>query len=114
MKVMRKKVLVYDNEVGYFNLLVKSLTDGFEFIFYTGQQVVDSFDIVAFFMHDNIEALDIARLYDAGKPFILAADNSHAGIKHENNMYVINTALPREDILKMLRKIFKELAQPAV
>ncbi|SFQ77870.1 hypothetical protein [Flavobacterium akiainvivens] len=106
---MKKKVLVYDSEVGYYNLLKNNIKDGFEFDICNGCANSKGFDAVAFFMHDKIEALDIARLYSNDKPFILAADNGHAGIKQEENMYVINTSLPHDDILKMLKGIFNEL-----
>jgi hypothetical protein len=106
---MKKKVLVYDNEVGYYNLLVNSIKEGFEFTLYSGQGSGAGFDVIMFFLHDKIEALDIARLYDASKPFILAADNSHAGIRHDSNMYVLNLSLPQDDIMDMLNSIFNEL-----
>lgn len=111
---MKKKVLVYDNEVGYYKMLKEKIKEGFEFIAYAGQAGTKGFDAIAFFLQDKIEALDIARLCDNSIPFILAAHNSHAGIRHENNMYIINISLPVTDILDMLKQIFNELREPQV
>ncbi len=114
MTIMKKKVLVYDTEMGYYNLLKEKIKEGFEFIAYAGQAGTKGFDAIAFFLHDKIEALDIARLYDNSKPFILAADNLKEGMKHDRNMYVINISLPLTDILNMLRDIFKDLGKTPV
>jgi hypothetical protein len=109
--IMNKTILVYDTEGVYFNLLKDRVKGGFEFVAYAGQQQSKGFDAIAFFLHDTIEALDISRLYDRSKPFILASYNSRSGITHENNMYVINMSLPVTEILNMLNAIFNELKE---
>ena len=106
---MKIKVLVYDSEVGYYLLLKNNILKGFEFVLYNQADKNMSYDAVAFFLNNKIEAIDMLRLYDANKPFVLGANNGHDYVQHRDNAYIINTALPHNKIIACFKNLFKEL-----
>lgn len=108
---MKEKVLVYDNAKGHYRQLIQKMHSAFEFELYTGNKSSDGFAAVIFFLNDKIEVLHINSLYNANMPFVLVAPNGHMGIKHENNMYVINMLMPVKHILNMLTQLLAELQQ---
>ncbi|MFP9100696.1 hypothetical protein ACLI09_16725 [Flavobacterium sp. RHBU_24] len=69
---MKMKVLVYDNQIGYYKMLVDSLGKDISFILYDTLLPEVKFDVVTFFMGDELEAHDMAKLSNMSLPFILA------------------------------------------
>jgi hypothetical protein len=106
---METKVLVYDNEVGYYHLLKDVISDGFEFTLYNNSDNNSRYDVVVFFMHDEIEVMDMVKLYRRDIPFVLGADNGHTYIQHRDNAHIINTALSRDEIIETFIQLFKEI-----
>jgi hypothetical protein len=102
---------VHDNARAHYKLLIQKVHSAFEFELYAGSKNSNGFAAVIFFLNDKIEALNINNLYDPDKPFVLVAPNGHTGIKHDDNMYVINMLLPANNILKMLARLLAELQQ---
>ncbi|MES2487555.1 MAG: hypothetical protein V4581_16615 [Bacteroidota bacterium] len=106
---MKIKVLVYDSEIGYYLLLKNNILKGFEFVLYTKAEDSMGYDAVAFFLNNKIEAIDMLRLYDESKPFVLGANNGHSYVQHRDNAYIINIALPHNKIVACFKTLFNEL-----
>lgn len=108
---MKKRVLVYDNQKGYYDLLKDTLRAGYDFrLFNNGNDVKDEYDAVVFFLHDEIEFMDMVKLYNPEKPFVLGSSarrNEH--LDKKVNMVTIDLSQTKERIEKRLAEALQTL-----
>lgn len=113
---MKKEVLVYDNQTGYYDMLKSKLKEGFDFILFKSDmaRVVKEFDAVLFFLHEDLELIDLSRLYNAKIPLILGLSKTVFDANATmDNVYTFNLQQTKHGLLKSLRSIFKNLAVQA-
>lgn len=114
---MKKEVLVYDNQTGYYDMLKSKLKEGFEFILFTRgmKRMASEFDAVLFFLHEEMELMDLMTMYRNKVPLILGLSKSYdaAGDMGEN-VYPLNLQQTQKGIIESLKAIFNKLAIPAI
>lgn len=110
---MKKKVLVYDNQLGYYQLLNETLKSGsydFQLFDNTENDYKNRYDAVVFFLHDDIELLDMAKLYNPQTPFVLGmSKNSKDGTSAKENMFTVDLNQTRNGIEKKFIEVFDTL-----
>lgn len=105
---MNIKILVYDNQVGYFELLSSSFP-GYAFALYKPGKN-KRYDAIVFFLHDEIELLDMVRLYTGDIPFILASANTKAGSKNMKNLYTVDAGHTRDVLIANFEVLLQNIA----
>jgi len=112
---MKKKILVYDNQLGYYDLLKRTIKNGFEFsLFDENYHFLNSEDIVIFFLYDELELLDLVKLYREDVPFIVGCSKTHQHcLSGKENIYTINLGQTKDEIIKSLYEIFNIIQQTA-
>ena len=107
---MKKKVLVYDNQLGYYKMLVENLGKEISFILYDALLPEIKFDAVTFFMGDELEAHDIAVLSGMNLPFILATSkNGFQNTPGTKDIFHIDLRKTKDVILEKIQEIFSAL-----
>lgn len=102
---MKRKILVYDNQSAYFQLLSEIFIDRYEFIQITSGSVLsvdlDCF-MVCFFVYDEIELLDFIKLYTKDVPFIVGISNNDAAKNFMNhgNIQFLNLLKLRDELIE--------------
>jgi len=110
---MKKKVLVYDNQMGYYQLLNETLKSGsYDFqLFHNGSHNKDGYDAVVFFLHDDIEFLDLAKLYNPQTPFVLGSfKKSNPGVDSKTNIFTVDLSQTKDGIEKKFKEVFNVIA----
>ena len=109
---MKKKVLVYDNQLGYYQLLNETLKSGsYDFqLFNNGKDYKDGYDAVVFFLHDEIELLDLAKLYNPQTPFVLGSSKRNDEIDGKTNMFTVDLSQTKDGIEKKFIEVFDVIA----
>ncbi|MHA3787399.1 hypothetical protein ACX0HA_04250 [Flavobacterium hauense] len=107
-----KKILVYDNQNAYYELLKNSITEEYEFISAStvGFEFADSeCDMVLFFLYDEIELLDFVKLYNENIPFVLGIANEETAkdIVTEGNIQFLNLNNLKDELLADVKVILK-------
>lgn len=113
---MGKKILVYDNQKAYYELLESEMSEGFEFISInsaSAEFIHSEYDMVLFFLYDEIELLDFIKLYNEKLPFVLGVSNEETAksIVTDGNIQFLNLNKFREELLADV-KILLEVLQP--
>ncbi|TRW25382.1 hypothetical protein FMM05_08755 [Flavobacterium zepuense] len=107
-------VLVYDNQLGYYNLLNEEIINTFSFTLYDENKYNESYkyDVVVFFLSDEIELIDLLRLYEKSTPFIFASDKLKGTLLPiRENCYWVDLNYTRDVLLKELEAILKNIAK---
>ncbi|MXN90984.1 hypothetical protein GR160_07060 [Flavobacterium sp. Sd200] len=109
---MKKKVLVYDNQLGYYEMLVRTIKKGYEFFLYKNKSDADEeYDAIAFFLHDEIEHLDMVRVYRPELPFVFAIGNKQdASLKTPDNVFIIDLDRTKGAIVKKFKDVFRQIS----
>ncbi len=107
---MKKKVLVYDNQLGYYKMLVENLGKEISFILYDSLLPEIRFDAVTFFMNDELEAHDMVVLHGMNLPFILATSKSGIDVAAgTQNIFHIDLRKTRDVLLEKIKDVFSTL-----
>ena len=110
---MKKKVLVYDNQLGYYELLNETLnSESYDFqLFNNRKDYTNGYDAVVFFLHDEIEFLDLAKLYNPEMPFVLGSSKkSNNGLIDKANMFTVDLSLTKDGIEQEFKEVFEVIA----
>jgi len=102
------EILVYDNQLGYYDLLREELRTGYVFTLYPSytDDSPAKHDAVIFFLNDGIELIDLAKLYDEKLPFILASTKiTGDGLLKRENLFNVNLNLTKDALVKEFKKI---------
>lgn len=110
---MKKKVLVYDNQLGYHSLLKDTVKQGYDFLLFDKKENHNEhYDAVVFFLHDDLELIDMVRLYDPEIPFILGTSKKNVDFLEDNGIvYTIDISRTKDKIEKKLQAVFKEITR---
>ena len=107
---MKKKVMVYDNQVGYYNLLNDTVKNGYEFLLFTnGNNYEDGYDAVVFFLHDEIELIDLVKLYRPETPFVLGSSKRSSYMASRGNVFTVDLGQTKDGIEKNLIEVFETI-----
>jgi hypothetical protein len=111
---MKKKVLVYDNQLGYYELLNDTVRSGYDFLLYDKSKGhKDGYDAVAFFLHDELELLDMVNLYVPEIPFVLGATKKgNSYLRGREAVFIVDISQTKDEIVENLQAIFNEISQP--
>ena len=110
---MKRKILVYDNQSAYFQLLNEIFFDSHEFVLITSDSSlsVDSeCDMVLFFVYDEIELLDFIKLYNKEIPFVLGISNNDAAKNFmiQGNIQFLNLLRLRDELVEDIKMLLNE------
>ena len=112
---MKKKVLVYDNQLGYYELLKDAVSNSYDFLLFSKRlNHKEKYDAVAFFLHDDLELLDIANVYEPAVPFILGTSkrgNGYIKSNDTNSVFTVDISQTKDEIVNNLQIIFSEISQ---
>lgn len=110
MKI-KKNVLVYDNQMGYYKMLVDSMSKDVSFVLYDALLLPNApFDAITFFMNDELEAHDMALLRGMKLPFILATSrNGVAKPLDSPDIFHIDLRKTRDVLLDSIADVFNIL-----
>lgn len=106
-----KEVLVYDSQLGYYEMLKSRLKEGFNFVLFTRgmTKIAEEFDAVLFFLHEDIELIDLSRLYNAKVPIIIGLSKDVAEETTQGNIYTLNLQQTKKGLIKRVRMLLKKL-----
>ena len=109
---MKKEVLVYDNQLGYYNLLKDTFKGDYKFsLFKEGQgEQPEKKDMVVFFLHDEIELIDVAKLYTEDVPFVVGCSKIRHCLQEMKNIYTVSLIQTKDEIIKSLLEVFETVA----
>ncbi len=110
---MKKRVLVYDNQLGYYELMTQVVDYGYDFFLFNKKiSIKDAYDAVVFFLHDDLELLDMVKLYDPQIPFILGTSKKTNAYLHEGEaVFILDISNTKDDIERNLQAIFNDIGQ---
>jgi len=110
---MKKRILVYDNQLGYYNLLKESFKKGYTFILFSNDYSVygKNEDAIIFFLDDDIELIDLIKLYRDDIPFIIGCSHADAHcLTGKENIYNVGLMQTKDKIIKQLGKILDNVS----
>lgn len=108
------KILVYDNQQAYYELLKANFNQEYDFVLFGsgGFKEVDSeCCMVLFFVNDEIELLDFARLYVEEIPFVLALSGKDKpiGFTMNGNIQYLNLDKLKNELLSDVAMLLEKL-----
>jgi hypothetical protein len=116
------KILIYDNQFAYYELIKTSFPQGYEFHLFNAEEnnsVDTEYDMLMFFLHDELEMLRFMKLYKQDIPVMLGLSsmNKVNDIMTEGNIYYLHLDKFKEeiveDIKKLLQKVSGQIKNPA-
>lgn len=108
-------VLVYDNQMAYYELLRTNFSGSHKIMYYSLLISKSSdyvCDVMIFFLHDELEMLDFVKLYNKDIPVILGIGGAakFEGVSAEGNIYYLHLDKLKEEILEdvalLLQRIY--------
>lgn len=115
-RIMETRVLVYDSQQGYYNLVRDTLQSKFTFYNYTGKMgAVPDFDVLLFFLHEEIELIDYMKLLRQDLKTIFCYDATagavHKDYTEEGNVTYVNLHLHKNILIKCINDALKKAQQ---
>lgn len=105
-----KEVLVYDSQLGYYEMLRSRLKEGFNFVLFTrGMTKVADFDAILFFLHEDIELVDLSGLYHTKVPLIIGLSKKTDGETGQDNVYTLNLQQTKKGLINSVRQLLRKL-----
>ena len=110
---MEKKILVYDNQSAYFELLKEIFLNSYEFVLINSNsrlKVDLEYDMVLFFVYDEIELLDFIKLYIEEIPFVLGISNNAAAKNFTDygNIQFLNLLKLKDELISDISRLLEE------
>ncbi|ALM49746.1 hypothetical protein AMR72_13045 [Flavobacterium psychrophilum] len=108
-------VLVYDNQMAYYELLRNNFSGSHNIMHYPLLNSKSSdyvCDVMIFFLHDELEILDFVKLYNKDIPVILGIGGAakFESVTAERNIYYLHLDKLKEEILEdvalLLQRIY--------
>jgi hypothetical protein len=109
---VNKKILVYDNQSAYFELLKTTFLDNFEFTL-TGFDVVENaeseYDMILFFVYDEIEFLDFVKCFTEDVPFGLGLSGKNMPLESlvSGNIQYLNLDKLKNELMADVENLLK-------
>lgn len=110
-----KEVLVYDSQLGYYEMLRSRLKEGFNFVLFTRgmTKIAEEFDAVLFFLHEDIELIDLSALFHAKVPLIIGLSKNAENDARQENVYTLNLQQTKKSLINSVRLLLKKLREVA-
>lgn len=112
---MSMNILVYDNQVGYYQLLRDTMAREMNVSRFSGSKSCRDYQVLVFFMTDEMELLDFMKLYKQNIPVIFASSGdvskSLDTLNKEGNIYYLNLSQHKENIEKHIKQLFSSLLE---
>jgi hypothetical protein len=113
-KEVGMKILVYDNQLAYFKLLKTNFNRSYNFILFDSNRMkeVDSeYGMVLFFVNDEIELLDFARLYREEIHLVLAISGRNRPIDFtmKGNIQYLNLDKLKDELISDVTMLLEKL-----
>jgi len=102
---MKKTILVYDNQLGYFNLLKDNFKHDYKLVLFNEDYKLYNIgeDATVFFLYDDIEVIDLIKIYQPEVPLIIGC--SYAGahcLSGKKNIYDLSLMQTKDEIVRQL------------
>ena len=109
---MGAKILIYDNQSAYFELLKANFSNEYEFILFNSNnpESVDlECDMIFFFVYDEVELLDFVKLYREDIPVAIALSDiaTSVNFKIQGNIHYLNLNKFKNEILTDISLLLK-------
>lgn len=113
-KVEGANILVYDNQQAYFELLKSNFSQTHQFnLFNSGQieSAVSEYDMLFFFIYDELELLDFIKLYRNDIPVVLGhwALNHVEVFEEQGNIHYLHLNKLKGEIISDVELLLKTL-----
>lgn len=114
---MEMDVLVYDNQVGYYEFLKNTIqVGGFNFVKFDERKNSSGYDAIVFFMQNKFELMDFVKIYRDDLPVIFCSSTRSNAIEKNYNSYTSNIrfldlAMPKEQMSHSLLSTFSEFGK---
>lgn len=98
-------VLVYDNQLAYYELLVTHLSGEYNFVLYSslnGVKADPDWSAMIFFLHDEVELLDFVKLFSKNVPLLfgISQKDKEDDIVIEDNIYYLHLDKLSDEIIE--------------
>jgi len=82
----------------------------YDFQLFNNGNEQENYDAVVFFLHDEIEFIDLVKLYRPQTPFVLGSAKINSKVPGEKtNMFTIDLNQTKDGIEKKFIEVFKQL-----
>jgi hypothetical protein len=102
---MKKTILVYDNQLGYYNLLKENFKHDYKLVLFNKDYKLYSVgeDATVFFLHDDIELIDLIKIYRPEVPLVIGCSQPGAHcLSGKKNIYDLSLMQTKDEILRQL------------
>lgn len=111
---MGVKILVYDNQLAYFELLKTYFTGGHQFVLINSNTIERAgleYDMVLFFVYDEIELLDLAKIHSEEVPYVLGLSGKNMPVGHiaQGNIQYLNVDKLKNELLADIKILLDKL-----
>lgn len=108
-------VLVYDNQLAYYKLLISNFSGKYNFTRFTSKDTASTdvvYDVMMFFLQDELELLDFIKLYNKTVPMVLclALRDKEEWPVIEENIYYLHLDKFKDEIVKDAGLLLQKLA----
>jgi len=107
-------VMVYDNQLAYYKLLMANFSDRYNFVLYnpsTTQVVENTYSVLMFFLYDEMELLDFIKLYNKNTPAVFATSHKdeEESFNSEGNIYYLHLDKLKDEIIEEAGILLKRI-----
>lgn len=108
---MGLKILVYNNQEGYFSFLKKNINGGNNSLLHYNDKIkTDDINMLIFFMSDSIELADYVKLYRSNIPVVFGYTGPYLEeYKNEENLYYVNLSAPKDTLLRYINAVISKI-----
>lgn len=107
-------VLVYDNQLAYYELLKFNFSDSCNFELFSLENSDANgvlYDVIVFFLYDELELLDFIKLYNKDIPVIfgISPKDKEEEIAIEDNIYYLHLDKLKDEIINELGLLLEKM-----
>lgn len=110
---MRTKILVYDNQLAYYELLRAAFLNNYNFIIANLNKIesaINEVDMMFFFVYDEIELIDFVKIYREDIPVILglSGDKIRENLLTQGNIHYLNLNKLKNELIDDISLILNQ------
>ena len=110
------KILIYDNQLAYYELMKSNFQSGYEFSLYESEsdKSIDiEYDMLMFFLYDELELLGFMKLYREDIPVVLGLSgmNKINDRRVEGNIYYLHLDKFKEEIIEDVKMLLEKIGK---
>jgi hypothetical protein len=107
------KILVYDNQQAYYELLRSGFSENAVFSLFNGLnfELADKeYNMIVFFIYDELELLDFIKLYQENIPIVLGLSlmNKYSNFIAQGNIHYLHLDKLKNEIIEDVGKLLKQ------